>query len=74
MFTGHQLKVYREKIGWTQEELGHHVCMSRTAIAKIEASNRPISNFETLKALQKALHIPYGIIGFIPIEVLEVNS
>lgn len=42
--------------------------MSRDAIAKIEAQDRVIRDIEMLKMLQKALNIPYEVIGFIPIE------
>lgn len=69
MFMGQQLKEYRRKRHWTQAQLGEATCMSREAISKIEAQNRVISDIATLKSFQQALNIPYGVIGFIPIEV-----
>ncbi|MBE3564797.1 MULTISPECIES: helix-turn-helix transcriptional regulator [Thermogemmatispora] len=68
MFTGKQLREYRRRRHLTQKQLGKAVCMSRDAIAKIELYNRVISDIQTLKALQKALNIPYDVIGFIPID------
>lgn len=68
MFTGHQLREYRKKRTWTQKQLGEQTCMSRAAIARIEADNRIIDSFEQLKLFQLVLRIPYHIIGFIPIE------
>ena len=69
MFTGHQLREYRQKRGWTQKQLGEQTYMSRDAIARIEADNRVIDSFEQLKSFQMALRIPFHVIGFIPIEV-----
>lgn len=67
-FTGYQLRIYRRNRGLTQKELSSVVQMSRDAIAKIEAQDRVIRDIEMLKMLQKALNIPYEVIGFIPIE------
>jgi transcriptional regulator with XRE-family HTH domain len=74
MFTGRQLREYRHRRHLSQRALGKAVCMSRDAIAKIELYNRAISDIQTLKALQRALNIPYEVIGFIPIEALDEDS
>lgn len=68
MFTGHQLREYRQRRGWTQRQLGEKTCMSRDAIARIETDNRVIDSFAQLKAFQTALRIPYHVIGFISVE------
>lgn len=71
MFTGQQLREYRQKRKWTQQQLGERAYMSRAAIARIEADNRVIDSLEQLKAFQAALQIPYHVVGFIPIEVFQ---
>ncbi len=45
--------------------------LTRAAISKIEANNRVISDIEFLIAIQQLLSIPYGVIGFIPIDVFQ---
>ncbi|GCE49850.1 helix-turn-helix protein [Thermosporothrix hazakensis] len=68
MLTGKHLRFYRVVHGLTQKQLAERVGMGRNTIMTIETQNRVIRNIEQLMALQKALHIPYEEIGFMPVE------
>lgn len=53
---GNKLKIVRESIGMTQEELAKKSGISRTTISMIENSDEKTTSTKTLLALAKALN------------------
>ena len=53
---GNKLKIVRESIGMTQEELAKKSGISRTTISMIENNDEKTTSTKTLLALAKALN------------------
>ncbi|MFD4433029.1 helix-turn-helix transcriptional regulator [Nocardia sp. NPDC058497] len=60
MFVGRQVRVIRARRGLTQQVLADRVGVSRGAIAKYEAGERPIDSRKLLHALAAALSVDIG--------------
>lgn len=56
METQYKIKMYREKLGLSQEELAKKSGVSRTIISELETGKRSVTSTETLLKISKALN------------------